>query len=138
MKSMFAVSALALMLAGCCSAPKCADKPVGAPTAHCAKCAPAHEVTVTAEDGTEDVLVGGYSEYRALTEEDRAFFDKVMKGSIGENFTPLSVATQVVSGTNYDFACVTKDNFPVHVIIFKPLPCYEDTQEITITIEGTL
>lgn len=132
MKTMFAVSALALMLAGCCSAPKCAEKP------HCTKCAVAHEVTVTTEDGTEDVLVGGYSEYRALTEEDRAFFDTVMKGSVGENFTPLSVAEQVVSGTNYDFACVTKEGLPVHVIIFKPLPCYADTQEITVTIEGTL
>lgn len=69
-------------------------------------------------------LVGGFTAQREPTEEEVAMF-KTATG-VGEmTFTPLSVSTQVVAGTNYKFWCRYQDKDDsghCWVVIFKPLP----------------
>jgi len=71
----------------------------------------------------KEILCGGYTEQRELSDEDLVLFRKVM-GEVP--FTPLSVATQVVAGLNYRFWCRYDDgseDAPVHcfVTIYQPL-----------------
>ncbi len=75
---------------------------------------------------TDEMLLGGFSEQRPLTAEDSAAFIEATKDYAYLGLKPLSVATQVVAGTNYLFVCemnafggpATQTN----VKIFKPLP----------------
>ncbi|MCQ2183355.1 MAG: hypothetical protein MJY89_08155 [Bacteroidales bacterium] len=72
-------------------------------------------------------LCGGYTGQRELTEEEMEMFRQVTETG-GVVFTPLSVSTQVVAGTNYRFYCrfEDKDGSDKYgycwVTIFKPLP----------------
>lgn len=70
-------------------------------------------------------IVGGYSEDRELTVEDRELFDTAMGAtSSGRTYETLKVATQVVAGTNYRFTVIVDDNgtkYDAHIFIFKPL-----------------
>jgi hypothetical protein len=50
-------------------------------------------------------LVGGWSPYHNLTTEDKLVFDQALNGFVGVKYTPTSVSTQVVAGTNYRFKC---------------------------------
>jgi hypothetical protein len=50
-------------------------------------------------------ILGGYSEERDLTDDDRAIFEEAMSGLVGVIYEPVSVATQVVAGTNFRFTC---------------------------------
>nr|WP_294938830.1 hypothetical protein [uncultured Flavobacterium sp.] len=71
-------------------------------------------------------LVGGWTAYHSLTPADQKVFDEAMKGFVGVKYTPQTVATQVVAGTNYRFKC-TASIPPAMVIweamveIFQPL-----------------
>lgn len=65
-------------------------------------------------------LAGGYTQQRALTKQDKQLFKSTYKGK--EKLTPISVATQVVNGTNYKFICKDKHGHKVTVIIYKSLP----------------
>lgn len=75
---------------------------------------------------TDEMLMGGFSDQRALTAEDSAVFAAATKDYAYLKLAPLSVATQVVAGTNYLFVCTTSGfNRPpteTMVKIFKPLP----------------
>lgn len=75
---------------------------------------------------TDEMLVGGYSEQRPLTAEDSAVFAEATKDYAYLGLKPLSVATQVVAGTNYLFVCEMKafggPATQTNVKIFKPLP----------------
>ena len=75
---------------------------------------------------TDEMLVGGYSEQRPLTAEDSAVFAEATKDYAYLGLKPLSVATQVVAGTNYLFVCEMKafggPASQTNVKIFKPLP----------------
>ena len=75
---------------------------------------------------TDEMLMGGFSEQRPLTAEDSAVFATATKDYAYLKLAPLSVATQVVAGTNYLFVCTTSGfNRPpteTMVKIFKPLP----------------
>lgn len=74
----------------------------------------------------KEVMVGGWSPYHPLTPKDRAVFDEAMKGFVGVKYTPNTVSTQVVAGTNYRFKC-TASMPPSEVVweaiveIFQPL-----------------
>lgn len=50
-------------------------------------------------------LLGGWTQYHALTPEDQKVFDEAMEGFVGVKYTPKEVSTQVVNGTNYRFRC---------------------------------
>lgn len=73
-----------------------------------------------------EVMVGGWSPYHPLTPQDRKVFDEAMNGFVGVQYTPNTVSTQVVAGTNYRFKC-TASMPPSEVIweaiveIFQPL-----------------
>lgn len=75
---------------------------------------------------TDEMLMGGFTDQRALTAEDSAVFAVATKDYAYLKLAPLSVATQVVAGTNYLFVCTTSGfNRPpteTLVKIFKPLP----------------
>ncbi|MBQ9226949.1 MAG: hypothetical protein IJ177_12345 [Fibrobacter sp.] len=75
---------------------------------------------------TDEMLMGGFTDQRALTAEDSAVFAAATKDYAYLKLAPLSVATQVVAGTNYLFVCTTSGfNRPpteTMVKIFKPLP----------------
>lgn len=76
----------------------------------------------------ESPLVGGYTDQRPLDDEDRRLFDKATENLAGVKYTPQTVATQVVAGTNYRFICtaetVTREPkaFRAEVTVFRPLP----------------
>lgn len=71
-------------------------------------------------------VVGGWTSYHKLTPEDKLVFDEALKGFVGVKYTPNTVSTQVVSGTNYRYKC-TASVPPAEVVweaiveIYKPL-----------------
>lgn len=65
---------------------------------------------------------GGYTDYRSLTNDDKALFDSVYNEE--PKLTPYCVATQVVAGTNYRFLCRDKAKKDYVITVFVPLPCY--------------
>lgn len=80
-------------------------------------------------------LVGAYGAQREPTEDEMAMFRKATANDSLVVYTPLSVSTQVVAGTNYKFWCRFEDTSKsedentqeLHyghcwVTIFKPLP----------------
>lgn len=75
---------------------------------------------------TEEMLMGGFSEQRPLGAEDSTVFAQATREYAYLNLKPLSVATQVVAGTNYLFVCEMKAfggaATQTNVKIFRPLP----------------
>lgn len=55
------------------------------------------------------MVCGGYTEQREPNDEELRLFEEVT-GTGEMIITPLSVATQVVAGTNYKFLCVYEGN----------------------------
>lgn len=55
---------------------------------------------------------GGWANFRALTEEEKAIFSKALEKFEGVNYTPIAVATQVLSGINYKFFCNSQVIYP--------------------------
>ena len=86
---------------------------------------------------TRTQTAGSYTAMRVPTAEDKAVFDEAMKGLAGVTYTPDSVATQIVNGTNYKFLCEgeTSTNppmkFDAEVIVHQPLPLAGDKPYIT-------
>lgn len=80
---------------------------------------------------------GAYTAMHALTSEDKTVFDQAMKGIVGVTYTPDSVATQVVNGTNYKFLCKAETmtnppmKFDAEVIVYRPLPQTGDEPVVT-------
>lgn len=78
-----------------------------------------------------DAVCGGFTGQREISEEEMEMFRSVT-GEGEMVFTPLSVSTQVVAGTNYRFYCRYEDTSKdagdetrsghCFVKIFKPLP----------------
>tara|TARA_B110000967_G_C18525111_1_gene382986 strand:+ start:281 stop:553 length:273 start_codon:yes stop_codon:yes gene_type:complete len=73
-------------------------------------------------------LMGGWTPYHDLTTQDRIIFDEALKGFVGVTYTPGSVSTQVVAGTNYRFKC-TASIPPAEVV-------WEAIVEIFNTLDG--
>ena len=68
-------------------------------------------------------VVGGFTEYRDITEEELAMFNSVL-GKGEQEIIPQKVATQVVNGINYKFFCDSKDGYNLtrcEVTIYKPI-----------------
>lgn len=74
-----------------------------------------------------ETLVGGFTSFREIQEEEKALFEKCLRNLVGVGRVPLAVATQVVNGVNYAFLCnsqvIIPDPVPYNelVIIYKPL-----------------
>ncbi len=74
----------------------------------------------------QETIVGGWSSYTPLTAQDQAVFEQAMKGFLGVKYTPNTVSTQVVAGTNYRYKC-TASMPPAEVVweaiveIFQPI-----------------
>lgn len=73
-------------------------------------------------------LLGGWTPYSTTISADaKKVFDSVIKGLIGVKYSPLAVATQVVSGTNYRFFANSQVVYPgalneaVIIQIYQPL-----------------
>ncbi|WP_299627474.1 hypothetical protein [uncultured Tenacibaculum sp.] len=86
----------------------------------------------------EKTLVGGWTPYGPVTAEDRAIFDEALNGFVGVHYTPESVSTQVVSGTNYRFKCnasvpPSEVVWEAIVEIHQPLPGQGKPHIISIT-----
>lgn len=64
-------------------------------------------------------IVGGYTDYRELSDEDKALFAKAYKGDV--KLIPQSVATQVVAGLKYRFVCKDQGGKEYMVTIFQNL-----------------
>ena len=73
------------------------------------------------DDGTSAriAMVGGYTEQRDLTEDEKILFEQTYKDEL--QLSPVSVAIQIVAGINYRFICKTEENRNYEVIIYKPL-----------------
>lgn len=73
-------------------------------------------------------MTGGYTQQRPLDAEELELFEKVTEKLLGVTYTPESVATQVVAGTNYRFLCtattVTREpqTYKAEITVFCPLP----------------
>ena len=67
-------------------------------------------------------VAGGYTQQRNLTKQDKQLFKNTYNGKGKDKLTPISVATQVVNGTNYKFICKDKYGKKVTVIIYQSLP----------------
>ena len=51
-------------------------------------------------------ILGGWTPYTTTISADaQAAFNEVIAGLVGVHYTPLAVASQVVSGMNYRFFC---------------------------------
>lgn len=69
-------------------------------------------------------ICGGYTQQREPTDEEMEMF-KAVTASGNMTYTPLSVSTQVVAGTNYRFWCRYQDaqgSGLCWITVFKPLP----------------
>ena len=91
------------------------------------KKAPEANKTTVSQDDIKTKLVGTYADQNKLTGDDKLVFQEAFKDFKTTNkYTPITVAKQLVAGTNYMFICdVTSkegDKFKEEVLIFKPLP----------------
>ncbi|MFK7948183.1 MAG: hypothetical protein AB8G11_11365 [Saprospiraceae bacterium] len=82
---------------------------------------PAEKIT---ELENHRVLVGGWSAFGPVTGGDMEVFNEA--NNLGVDRKPIAVSTQVVSGTNYLFICVSKvsgsdKTYLELVAIYKPL-----------------
>lgn len=85
------------------------------------------------------VMCGGYNQQRPLSDAERTLFRQVTDTLTGVSYTPESVATQVVAGTNYRFICRAKSATPdpaaykAEVVVYKPLPGQGEAKITKIT-----
>ena len=85
------------------------------------------------EEGNERHLVGGYTEQRNLNEEELQLFSNTYTGE--DTLTPVTVATQVVAGTNYRFICKDPKGNQMVVVIYQPLPGQGDPMVTQVSKE---
>jgi hypothetical protein len=67
----------------------------------------------------KEIIVGGWSPYHPLTAKDKEVFDEAMKGFVGVKYTPNTVSTQVVAGTNYRFKCTA--SMPPALVVWEAI-----------------
>ena len=93
----------------------------------------------TEKQQEKTILCGGYTQQRPLEASERELFRQVTAGMTGVSYTPESVGTQVVAGTNYRFVCKAKtvtpnpETYRAEVIVFKPLPGQGEAKITKIT-----
>ena len=82
----------------------------------------------TEKQQEKTILCGGYTRQRPLEASDRELFRRATAGMTGVSYTPESVATQVVAGTNYRFICTAKtatpgpETYEAEIIVFQFRP----------------
>ena len=92
---------------------------------------------VQVEDNDSDLLAGGWTDQHDLSPEEMLVFREATKDYYGVDYTPLSVAIQIVKGTNYCYVCSTKSvtNPPqlsnALVYVYRPLPAMGSRAMIT-------
>lgn len=64
-------------------------------------------------------IVGGWTAYHPLTASDQKVFAEAMKGFVGVKYTPQTVSTQVVAGTNYRFKCTA--SIPPALVVWEAI-----------------
>lgn len=88
---------------------------------------------------TSSRMTGAYGQQRPLKATEAELFRTVTAGLDGVGYTPQSVATQVVAGTNYRFICnaVTTTREPqtyqAEVVVYQPLPGHGEARITKIT-----
>ena len=93
----------------------------------------------TEKQQEKTILCGGYTQQRPLEASERELFRQVTADMTGVSYTPESVGTQVVAGTNYRFVCKAKtvtpnpETYRAEVIVFKPLPGQGEAKITKIT-----
>lgn len=70
-------------------------------------------------NSVETLVPGGWTKYHKLTPEDKKVFDEALKGFVGATYSPESVATQVVAGTNYRFKCTA--SIPPALVVWEAI-----------------
>ena len=92
----------------------------------------------TPNSSPKEAVVGGYSEQRKLSDEERALFDSVAAEIAGVKYEPINVSTQIVAGVNYRFLCKGKEQerrgkkFYAVIVVHKPLPNAGEPRIISI------
>lgn len=86
---------------------------------------PCDEGEDTKGETQKEMICGGYTKQRELTADEMAMFRSVT-GTGSTVYTPLSVATQVVAGTNFKFWCRFEDKASdksghCWIVIYQPL-----------------
>jgi hypothetical protein len=83
--------------------------------------------------------LGGWTTYSdEISAEAKKIFDTALGSLLGVKYTPLSVASQVVAGTNYSFFCnaqgayLNAPNNGAIVSIFNPLDGTPHVTQITV------
>lgn len=93
----------------------------------------------TEKQQEKTILCGSYTGQRPLEASDRELFRRATAGMTGVSYTPESVATQVVAGTNYRFICTAKaatpgpETYEAEIIVFQPLPGQGEAKIAKIT-----
>ncbi|XP_034025351.1 cystatin-B-like isoform X2 [Thalassophryne amazonica] len=89
------------------------------------------------DDVPQRKLVGGFSDVKDADEEIQQLCDQVktqVEGKAGKNFAVFiakQYKSQVVAGTNYIIKVYVGDDEYVHLQIYKKLPCYGGTVELS-------
>ena len=89
---------------------------------------PAPKTGKPEESREKTAMVGGYTEPRQPDAKELELFRQVTADLTGVEYTPESVATQVVAGLNYRFVCKAQTVAPdtsayrAEVIVYQPLP----------------
>ena len=133
MKRSLALLLLPLAFCGCASWYACpAEAPVAAAPAPPAVAEPATPAPKPEPAHPKPpAKVGAYSEQIAIDPEQRDVFVEATKESEARALRPLTVATQVVAGLNYDFRCVSADGLRRYsVVIHRPLPQTGETPRV--------
>lgn len=97
-------------------------------------CGPCPDKEEIADNDTLEELCGGYTRQRDLTGDEMEMF-RAVTSSGNAAYTPLSVSTQVVAGTNYRFWCRYQDaqgSGHCWITVFKPLPGRGDPTLVSI------
>jgi len=64
-------------------------------------------------------LAGGWTAYHPLTANDKKVFEEATHGLVGVKYTPQTVSTQVVAGTNYRYKCTA--SIPPALVIWEAI-----------------
>jgi hypothetical protein len=89
--------------------------------------AEADEALTAGAETAANLKPGGWTPFAKVTSDAQKVFDEVLKGLLGVGYTPLSVTSQVVNGTNHVFAVNAKlvypnsREYPAPIRVFKPL-----------------
>lgn len=84
---------------------------------------------MSTQNSVETSVLGGWTAYHPLTPNDQQVFNEAMRGFVGVKYTPQTVSTQVVAGTNYRFKCIASMP-PADVV-------WEAIVEIFAPLDGT-